>query len=471
MSARPTRGRAAADPVVGPAVVPAPGPAVAPAAGPPVFPAAGPPVAPEVAVSTLDAAPFTELSARRLGPVRRYFVRHPVAMDVLVMIVFVVPALLGAVADAQPANDTFISSYLALTAAGTALLFWRRRRPLLVAAVATALFCVSIFLTGGATSTEMAIAFAIYAVAAARPIWVGWCTLAGTMAASAAAMYFMPTFEGTMAGRTNAFGEPDRVASVVALAITFLVALAIGISVRNRRLHVADLVERANALARDRDQQAQLARAAERSRIAREMHDVVAHSLSVMIALADGAGVALDRSPDRARAALDELSGTGRAALADMRRVLGVLDTTGHDAPGPGTAPLDPQPGSDLDGLVERFRTAGLPVRAVIDPHLPDDANLRLVVYRIVQEALTNTLRHAPGTTGVDVGVHRRPDAVEVTVLDHGATLAVPPSPGTGRGLIGMRERAALYGGTVEAGRAAGGWRVHARIPWPPEES
>ena len=418
-----------------------------------------------------DAPPFTELSARRLGPVRRYFVRHPVAMDVLLMVAFVVTAMLGGIADSQPANDAFVTSYLALAAAGTALLFWRRRRPLLVAAAATVLFGLSVYLTGGATSTELAVAFAVYAVAAARPRWVGWCTLAGTLAATAAVIFWVPTFDGTMAGRTTTFGEPDRVASVVGLAITFLVALAIGISVRNRRLHVADLVERANALARDRDQQSQLARAAERSRIAREMHDVVAHSLSVMIALADGAGVALDRSPDRARAALDELSGTGRAALADMRRVLGVLDTTGPDEAGPEAAPLDPQPGSDLDGLVERFRTAGLPVRAVIDLHLPDDANLRLVVYRIVQEALTNTLRHAPGTTGVEVGVRRRPDAVEVTVLDHGATLAVPPSPGTGRGLIGMRERAALYAGTVEAGRSAGGWRVHARIPWPPEES
>lgn len=455
MSARSTRGRDAG---------PADGAPVAPSVAPPAAPPAAPPVT--VPADAADPAPFTELTARRLGPVRRYFVRHPVAMDVLVMVVFAAAPLLGAIADAQPANDGFISSYVALTVAGTTLLFWRRRRPLLVAVAATVLFTLSVFLTGGATSTEMAVAFAVYAVAAARPSWVAWCTLVGTLGASAAAIYLVPTFDGTMAERTSAFAETDRVASVVALAITFLIALAIGISVRNRRLHVADLVERANALARDRDQQAQLARAAERSRIAREMHDVVAHSLSVMIALADGAGVALERSPDRARAALDELSGTGRAALADMRRVLGVLDS--HDAD---TAPLAPQPGSDLDELVERFRTAGLPVRAVLDGPLPEDANLQLAVYRIVQEALTNALRHAPGTTGVEVRVHRHPDAVEVTVLDHGPTLAVAPSPGTGRGLIGMRERAALYGGTVEAGRAAGGWRVHARIPWPQEES
>jgi len=114
--------------------------------------------------------------------------------------------------------------------------------------------------------------------------------------------------------------------------------------VRNRRLHLGMIVDRANALARDRERQAELARVSERNRIAREMHDVVAHSLSVMVALADGAGAALDRSPEASRAALAELSNTGRAALADMRRALGVLDDGG--------APLEPQPGRlDLDAL------------------------------------------------------------------------------------------------------------------------
>lgn len=429
--------------------------------------AGGPPVASPVAAGAADPAPFSELTARRLGPVRRYFVRHPVAMDVLVMVLYGLPELLGSLTVPWVPVGVDETAYLAVVLVGTAVLFWRRRRPLTVLVAASAIFAVDMALTHGATSSDLLVGLALYAVAAARPLSTSWAAFGMAYLVCAAAMYARPAVDPGM-GNPSPF---NRIVDTLPILILLLVSLAIGISVRNRRLHIADLVERANALARDRDQRAQLARAAERSRIAREMHDVVAHSLSVMIALADGAGVALERSPDRARAALDELSGTGRAALADMRRVLGVLDTSEPDAAGPDAAALMPQPGSDLGGLVERFRTAGLPVRAVLDTDLPDDPNLRLAVYRIVQEALTNTLRHAPGTTGVEVEVRRHPDAVQVTVLDHGATVAVPASPGTGRGLIGMRERAALYDGTVEAGPRAGGWRVHARIPWTPEES
>ena len=417
-----------------------------------------------------ESAPFTELSARRLGPVRGYFAQHPVAMDLLVILVYLAVVLLGSGAYVGPVNDAYVATALTLGLLGAALLFWRRRRPLLVTAGAAGLLVVSMPTTGGASSSELVLAFAMYAVAASRPLWVTW---SGFVASTAAAVVaeFLPQFPPTMGDLDTGIDPGDRAAAVVALGLLLLIALSIGISVRNRRLHVAELVARANALARDRDQQAALARAAERSRIAREMHDVVAHSLSVMIALADGAGVALERSPERARAALEELSATGRTALADMRRVLGVLDAerTGAGAEAE-QAPLAPQPGPDLVELVERFRTAGLSVRTVLDEPLPEDANLQLTVYRIVQEALTNTLRHAPGTTGASVSVVRGPDAVEVEVTDQGATLAVPPSPGTGRGLIGMRERASVYGGTVEAGPTpGGGWRVHASIPWSPE--
>jgi signal transduction histidine kinase len=260
-----------------------------------------------------------------------------------------------------------------------------------------------------------------------------------------------------------------RFSSVTSLAFLGLVAIAAGISVRNRRLHVTALVDRANALAVERDQGAQLAAAAERARIAREMHDVVAHSLSVMIALADGAGAAMERSPDRAREALEELSGTGRAALGDMRRVLGALRDP--------QAPLDPQPGSvDLDHLIDRFRTAGVPVRWTrTGPPLPPDAGLQLAVYRIVQEALTNVLRHAPGTGRVDVVMVSTDGHVEITVTDSGGALgrggvAAGDSAGSGRGLIGMRERAAVYGGRVQAGPHDAGWRVHAVLSWDEEE-
>ena len=201
-----------------------------------------------------------------------------------------------------------------------------------------------------------------------------------------------------------------------------------------------------------------MARAEERARIAREMHDVVAHSVSVMVTLADGAGAALGRSPDRARIALDELAATGRAALGDMRRILGVLDEGGE-------ADLDPQPGArELGALVERFRTAGLPVRLTRSGPDLDDPGLGLTVFRVVQEALTNTLRHAPGCERVEVLVAVEAARVVVDVADSGGPGA-SSGPGCGRGLVGVRERVAAYGGTVSAGPDAGGWRVRVELP------
>ncbi|MEK8226307.1 histidine kinase [Oerskovia sp. M15] len=168
-----------------------------------------------------------------------------------------------------------------------------------------------------------------------------------------------------------------------------------GIGARARRLHALELVERYDAMARERDQIAALARESERARIAREMHDIVAHNVSVMVALSDGAGAALDRAPT-ARARLRELSRTGRAALSDMQRVLDALD------PGEGTDETRGRPeptATDLGAVVERFRAVGVPVTATgLDVPLPQDTALRLAVVRIVTEALTNILRHAPGT-------------------------------------------------------------------------
>jgi signal transduction histidine kinase len=276
--------------------------------------------------------------------------------------------------------------------------------------------------------------------------------------------------------------------------------VAAGASVRTRRLHLAAFLDAANALARDQEQRALLAQAAERARIAREMHDIVAHSLSVMVALGGGAAASVDWAPDRAKAALDDLVSTGRSALGDMRRVLGVLhegdpaqggarlhggDTTGSDPTGgdgiDSVAPLEPQPGGvDLAVLVDRFRGTGLRVSTVgaDEGDVGDlDASLQLAVYRIVQEALTNALRHAPETAGVEVEVHPCEEHVEVIVTDRGTTVPVSvgqgsdqdsgkgSSPGSGRGLVGMRERAAVFGGTVEAGPYGGGWRVRALLP------
>lgn len=216
-------------------------------------------------------------------------------------------------------------------------------------------------------------------------------------------------------------------------------------------------------MARDRDASADLARASERTRIAREMHDIVAHSVSVMIALSDGATAALDRAPDRSREALQELSRTGRSALADMQRVLGALDPDGPE-------PMEPTE-TELSTIIDRFRAAGLPVTASgLDVPLPADTSVRLALVRIVSEALTNVLRHAPGARSVTVTVHSTAGTIDAAVVDSGASMP-GPGGGTGRGIVGMRERAALLGGDVEAGPTAqGGWRVRVTLPTGPAE-
>jgi signal transduction histidine kinase len=194
------------------------------------------------------------------------------------------------------------------------------------------------------------------------------------------------------------------------------------------------------------------------------MHDIVAHNLSVMIALADGAAYANRDAPARAEAAMRDVSRTGRQALSEMRRLLGVL----REEAGSGRA-LAPQPGlGDLDALLAQVRSAGLPVTLTVegDPGgreaLPE--GLQLTAYRIVQEALTNTLKHAGPAASAQARIELRDGVLVLEVRDDGRGGAVQ-ADGPGGGLRGMRERAAVYGGTVEAGPLGeGGWRVHATL-------
>jgi signal transduction histidine kinase len=233
-------------------------------------------------------------------------------------------------------------------------------------------------------------------------------------------------------------------------------AAVLGVSVRQRRALLASLQEKAARLEFERDQEGRLGAATERARIAREMHDIVAHNLSVMIALADGATYAMDASPARAAQATQRVSATGREALVEMRRLLGVLREESE------AQPLEPQPSLDrLDELLARVNAAGIPVTMdlVGDPHELADG-VQLTVFRVAQEALTNTLKHADRPTCAHLALSCRPDEVELEVTDTGNGRAVAASGG--RGLHGMRERAATYSGKLEAGpRPQGGWRVH----------
>lgn len=247
--------------------------------------------------------------------------------------------------------------------------------------------------------------------------------------------------------------------SFVFLSGMVTAAFVIGVYVGTRRAYLAALEDRARRAEHERDQQAQIAAAGERARIAREMHDIVAHNLSVMIALADGAAFAARTGSPAAEGAARQVSETGRQALTEMHRLLGVL----RDA-----EPADsrvPQPGIDqLDDLVGQVRAAGLATSlTVAGQPFPLPGTAQLAVYRLVQEALTNVLKHADHPTAAHVRLRYQEPAVDLEITDDGGPAGEPA--GGGHGLTGMRERAAMFAGEVQAGpRPGGGWRVAARL-------
>ena len=255
-------------------------------------------------------------------------------------------------------------------------------------------------------------------------------------------------------------------------------AWVLGDSMGYRRAYSAALEERTVRAERERDAQAQIAAAAERARIARELHDVIAHNVSVMVAQADGGAYAFDAAPERSRQALAEIGRTGRQALAEMSSLLGVL-RTGLQAPS-----LAPVPAAaEIAQLVTQAREAGMRVNYTVEGDVPPlPGGLSLAAYRIVQEALTNVRKHAGPGAAVEVTLRYGQDELLVRVADDGRGSAGRParlpryaearragSAEPGHGLAGMRERTAMYGGTIQAGpRPGGGFEVTARLPLPP---
>ena len=203
----------------------------------------------------------------------------------------------------------------------------------------------------------------------------------------------------------------------------------------------------------------------ERARIAAELHDVVTHNVSVMVIQAGAARKVMDTAPERSKAALLAVEAGGRAAMAELRHVMGLLAAANTEVPSDG---LEPQPGlGQLDALIDRVRAAGTPVVIALSlPPTPLPPGLDHSVRRQVQAALTNTIKHAPGATA-SVTIGYAEDWLEMEVMDTGAVRDTPPGEGNGRGLIGLRERLALYGGDLTAGPTlAGGYRIRARAPW-----
>ncbi|MFF5976633.1 sensor histidine kinase [Streptomyces sp. NPDC012769] len=327
-------------------------------------------------------------------------------------------------------------------------LYWRRRRPTAALAVMACGALVSAA-SGAFLQAAFLQAIPVFHIALNRPpralLW-------------STALILPPLLTGAFRFQADTWDQ-----HVVPNLWAYALVALLGITVRSRR--------------EERDQEVRLAAAAERARIAREMHDIIGHNLSVITGLADGGRYAAAKNPERAVQALDAIGTTSRQALSELRRLLGVLR---EEDDATEAADRTPQPGlADLPALIDGVRKAGLRVHAELPSEEPELApGAQLTVYRVLQEALTNTLKHAgaaaEATVTLTYGAYGSGPLV-LTVTDTGPatdTGSGPSEPAQGQGLVGMRERAALYDGTLECGPtpAGGGWRVRLTLPRPTRE-
>ncbi|PJN23363.1 two-component sensor histidine kinase [Kitasatospora sp. CB02891] len=351
---------------------------------------------------------------------------------------------------------------LAIAAVLPGLMVVRRRWPDVTTAAAVVLGLSQI--AGRIEPGLSSVAYLVFAYtgAAFGRAWTSRLALAASLAAGPLTVWrLVPSPDSANDTLTK------RVVLSALMTTPFVLCWAWGRLTRVRRAYLVELEDRAARLERERDAQAQVAVAAERARIARELHDVVAHNVSVMIVQADGAAYVMDTSPQQTKEALGTIASTGRQALAEMRRLLGVLrtaDTTGEYVPQPGV--------EELPELLEQVRTAGLPVEFTATGEVRElPRGLELTVYRIVQEALTNVRKHGGPGASAQVTVDFRDGDLEVLVEDDGRgstreQLTAGGADGLGHGLIGMRERVGMVSGSLDVGpRPGGGFRIRAVLP------
>jgi signal transduction histidine kinase len=396
-----------------------------------------------------------------VAPLYAWLRRHPKLVDGTLAAALAFLGVASAVAVAfrpglHPQGFGLLAGILLALLLAVPVVF-RRSHPVGAFTAAIVIGALQVLLDLRPTAADLAIVILLYTLAAYTPRRISVAGLAICLVGSATAVArWMP-------------GQLSVLDAVAVGSIMFagpsLIAWVLGDSVRYRRAYYSALEDRAARLEAERDAQAQVAAAAERARIARELHDVVAHNVSVMVVQADGASYALDSDLGKAREALAAIAGTGRQALAEMRRLLGVLRH--DDGTDPGRAPL---PGiAQLGELLEQTRAAGLPVSLTVEgvpQPLPDGA--ALAAYRIVQESLTNTRKHGGPQATAQVTLRYLEDALVLRITDDGQGPATLPD-GAGHGLNGMRERVAIYGGWVQSGpRAGGGYHVTARLPFHP---
>ncbi|WP_322788971.1 sensor histidine kinase [Lentzea waywayandensis] len=352
-------------------------------------------------------------------------------------------------------NGVSFSAYLAVTLLMLGPLPFRRYHPLGTSYLILAGAFLQLFSHGGINGlpvrmSDFALAIALY-------------TLVANTNRKTALIYLGWLLAGTLLWGIFQVGEIQAVFLVFLVFVIFGFSWAMGEFIGARRAYQREMEQRLALLETERDQQAKIAVGEERSRIARELHDVVAHSVSVMIVHADGAAYTIRSQPEVAENAVRTIADTGRQALTEMRRLLGVLRSDDAETQ------WAPQP--DARGVVElaeNTRAAGVPVRLEITGDVDDlPVGVGLSVYRIVQEALTNTIKHAGAGTTALVRLARMPEELRLEVTDNGfGTPHDVVKVSGGNGLIGMRERAAVLGGEFEAGpNPGGGWRIRATFP------
>lgn len=386
--------------------------------------------------------------------IERWRRTDPFVVDCLLAVLCAVVTIATVVAVDEPHDDSRLDLLgVALLLGQTLPVAWRRRRPLLawcVCGLAAAIWGIGEFPDTVLDLGPLVVVFSVAAHCRRRT--------ATALGIATAALIGLSLLVAGDAGAED----------VSYNFLVFGVAWVLGENQRTRRAYTAELEDKAARLERSREEEAQRAVAQERARIAQELHDVVAHHVSTMVVQAEGGASVLDASPQQAAQAFEAISGAGRQAMADMRRVLGVL----REGDG-GAGARSPQPGLNAVGdLVEGVRRAGLPVELRVEGRpRPLAPGLDLSAYRIVQEALTNALRHARAGRAT-VTVRYAEDDLELEVADDGQGPPPGLAEGTGidgHGLVGMRERVALFGGSLELGeRDGGGFAVIAHLPTGP---
>jgi signal transduction histidine kinase len=380
---------------------------------------------------------------------------NPWVVDGGIAVLFVIIGLATTSGRGQVSKDFYeprdaLSVFLVLAA--TVPFVFRRRLPL-----AVLLFCTTaVVLNSGLGHNEGATPFFL---------WVAVITVAATCSTPKVVVAAAAIFTGLLV-LLVVDGSPLSAEGFALNCALFAAMFMFGFNLRNRKARIEALEERAEALEREKDEEARRAVADERLHIARELHDVVAHSMGVIAVQASVGEHVIDTKPEEAKHALEAISGVSRSTLAEIRRMLGVLRET-DEAEG-GAPAYAPAPGlSEVDRLVRELEGAGLAVELTYDGtrvELPRGVDL--TAYRIIQEALTNVMKHA-GPARARVVVRYEPGALGLEIVDDGRGVNGRSEGRSGHGLVGMRERVAVYGGTLEVGpKVGGGFRVSARLPY-----